>query len=243
MPSYVYKFVYENEIIYIGKSNSNLDSRINNHGRPGDNIDKKYWDMINSSQIYYIQLANQTMCDVVESELIRRYKPKCNKAKMSDWIGLEFNEPEWKLYEKTKPVVKKQSIKLPSKKEIIQIRKDLIFYRKCLDANIYSDIIELLRHNDDSNIIELKLSKIVYNFLHEDFLKLFRIRFEFKTHFRGVNVCRTMKSKQVGNDYQVKLFFQETRLKNIETYIKLCEWTVMRTIREHEKILSIVDEN
>lgn len=50
------------------------------------------------SDIYYIELANSIMSDVVESELIRRYKPKLNVAKMSDWSGLEFTEPKWKKF-------------------------------------------------------------------------------------------------------------------------------------------------
>ena len=35
------------------------------------------------------------MADVVESELIRRYKPKYNKSKTSEWGGLLFVEPKW----------------------------------------------------------------------------------------------------------------------------------------------------
>lgn len=102
MGNYVYKYVYDNEIIYIGKNDTDLTSRLNRHGKPGDNIPEEGWDEINNSDIFYCELANRIMSDVVESELIRRYKPKYNKAKTSEWSGLEFVEPKWEKYNKEK---------------------------------------------------------------------------------------------------------------------------------------------
>lgn len=92
MGHYVYKYVYNNEIMYIGKNDTNLETRINQHKLEG-----KFKPYLNSD-IYYIELANSVMSDVVESELIRRYKPKLNVAKMSNWTGLNFVEPEWKIF-------------------------------------------------------------------------------------------------------------------------------------------------
>ena len=100
MGHYVYKYVFNGEIIYIGKCDADLDQRLAQHGKQGDNIDKKYWDDINASDIYYCTLANATMSDVVESELINRHKPKYNTAKKSDWDGLKLPEPNWKKYYK-----------------------------------------------------------------------------------------------------------------------------------------------
>lgn len=111
MGHYVYKYVLNGEIIYIGKNDTDLHSRIKSHGRPGDNIPKQHWDEINSAKIYYIELANSTMSDVVESELIRRYMPKYNKAKKSDWCGINFIEPEWKEYIPNQTIVYKNKKK------------------------------------------------------------------------------------------------------------------------------------
>lgn len=108
MGHYVYKYVLNNTIIYIGKSDSNLEKRLNEHGKTGDNISKDAWDDINAAEIYYIEVANSIMSDVIESELIRRYKPKYNIAKKSDWDGLPFEEPEWKKYKRQE---KEQKIK------------------------------------------------------------------------------------------------------------------------------------
>ena len=96
---YVYKYVYNGEIIYIGKADHGLEKRLYQHGRKGDNIPEKAWDEINASEIFYIKLPNKTMTDVVESELIRRYQPKYCISKKSDWCGIPFMEPEWVKYE------------------------------------------------------------------------------------------------------------------------------------------------
>ena len=109
MGHYVYKYVLNNEIIYIGKSDSDLPSRISQHGRPGDNISRKGWSEINKASVFFIKLANAHMSDVVECELIRRYTPKYNIAgTRSWWSGLPFAEPEWIPYEN---IEKKKSTK------------------------------------------------------------------------------------------------------------------------------------
>ena len=108
MGHFVYKYVLDNEVIYIGKNDTNLHSRLAQHGKAGDNIPAEAWDDINKADIFYCTLANSTMSDVVESELIRRYKPKYNTAKRSEWSGLDFVEPKWKKYVPPKNVPSKK---------------------------------------------------------------------------------------------------------------------------------------
>lgn len=93
MSHFVYKYVVNNQIIYIGKCDAKLERRIYEHSMEG-----KFKPYLNSCQIFYTKLLNKTMSDVVESELIRRYKPILNVAKMSDWAGLDFPELLWELY-------------------------------------------------------------------------------------------------------------------------------------------------
>lgn len=100
---YVYKYVLDGEIIYIGKSDAKKPfSRLRQHGISGDNIPCEYHSLIKSADIFYYELPNAIMTDVVESELIRRYKPKLNKDSKatSEWGGLAFVEPEWVEYRK-----------------------------------------------------------------------------------------------------------------------------------------------
>lgn len=95
---FVYKYVYNGEIIYIGKTDGPLEDRLRQHGKNGDNIPSEYHEEINNSTIYYFRVANSIMSDVVESELIRRHNPRLNKAKKSEWDGMDFPEPKWKKY-------------------------------------------------------------------------------------------------------------------------------------------------
>ena len=93
---YVYKFVLNDEILYIGKSDRQSFDRIYQHGKPGDNICESAWKDINNSDIYYAPLYNEVMSDVVESELIRRYKPKFNIGKTkTKWCGIELSDVNW----------------------------------------------------------------------------------------------------------------------------------------------------
>ncbi len=98
---YVYKYVLNSKIIYIGKADRGLENRLRQHGVSGDNIPREAWNELKNSEIWYIQLPTSVMTDVVESELIRRYKPKWNVAKKDvEWCGLPFVEPEWTRYVK-----------------------------------------------------------------------------------------------------------------------------------------------
>lgn len=129
MGHYVYKYVCNNEIIYIGKNDTDLYSRLRQHGKCGDNIPEEGWDEINNSDIFYCELPNVTMSDVVESELIRRYKPKWNKAKMSEWCGIGFAEPEWeRAFEKNNDKIIKEK-----DSEISDLKSKLDKYKKEID--------------------------------------------------------------------------------------------------------------
>ena len=95
---YVYKYVYNDEVIYVGKTDRNLVSRLNAHGKKGDNIPESAFNEINNSTIYYSRLQSATQSDLYETELIRRYKPKYNKAKTTEWDGIILPELYWKVY-------------------------------------------------------------------------------------------------------------------------------------------------
>lgn len=95
--AFVYKYVLDGEVIYIGKT-INLDARIRQHARPGDNIPPEAWPELRLATVYYFETPTETMADVIESEMIRRHLPKWNRAKKSAWDGLHFPEPEFREY-------------------------------------------------------------------------------------------------------------------------------------------------
>ena len=103
MQHFVYKYVYNNTIIYVGKAKNSLKRRLNQHGTHQDNIDKEFHDYINDSDIYYLEFDSSIICDMVETCLINMYNPVCNKAKKVENFSeshIAYNEQpdEWKPY-------------------------------------------------------------------------------------------------------------------------------------------------
>lgn len=92
---FVYKYVLNDEVIYVGKTDVNLSKRLSDHGKSGDNIPKEGWEDIRKAKIYFCKLLSKRDTDIYESELIRRYRPKYNKAKMEEWDGVDLPEPNW----------------------------------------------------------------------------------------------------------------------------------------------------
>lgn len=100
MGHYVYKYVLNGEILYIGKTDVDLAKRLKQHGKRGDNIPSKHWQEINRANIYFCEFADRHMTDIYETELIRRHNPKYNKAKKTEWSGIDLPEPVWCLYQR-----------------------------------------------------------------------------------------------------------------------------------------------
>lgn len=106
MGHFVYKYVLNKEIIYVGKSDVDVFKRINAHGKKGDNIPSEAWPEINKADVYFAECANNMMSDVIESALINKYHPKYNRAKQNLWAGLQFIEPPWILYQDKREIEK-----------------------------------------------------------------------------------------------------------------------------------------
>ena len=106
MGHYVYKYVEDNEIIYIGKNDTDLHTRISQH------VSEKKFKEHPDAKIYYGELANSVESRFMEMMLINRYKPILNVVdKVEGNSFIDFTEPEWKPYVKPadgrKSVVKK----------------------------------------------------------------------------------------------------------------------------------------
>lgn len=109
MGHYVYKYVYDGEVVYIGKNDTDLISRINQH-----KLEEKFKQYM-SSYIYYIELENKYDTDIMETLLINKYLPKLNIAKKAEFKSeINFVEPEWKRYfeeDFRKPTIKGNEVR------------------------------------------------------------------------------------------------------------------------------------
>jgi hypothetical protein len=97
MEYYIYKYVENNKIIYIGQT-TNLERRIKDHTK--DKLANFKGD------IYYFECPNQTAMNSWEYCLINKYHPPYNIALKDTETKINIAEPEWKKYKNpTKMVV------------------------------------------------------------------------------------------------------------------------------------------
>lgn len=90
----VYKYVYDNEIIYVGKSDHSILGRIKGHS-----TESKFKPFLKKCQIYYAWLPNPAFTTIFETFLINKYKPRLNVAMKYDAIlPFDICEPVWYLF-------------------------------------------------------------------------------------------------------------------------------------------------
>lgn len=91
----VYKYVYNGEIIYVGKSDTNILNRIKNHAQ-----ETKFAPFLNECEIYYALFKNIAHTSIYETYLINKYRPILNSAmKYDDEIPFDISEPDWIKYD------------------------------------------------------------------------------------------------------------------------------------------------
>lgn len=109
MGHFVYKYVYDYEIIYIGKNDTDLKTRIDQHKR-----EDKFKPYLDQCDIWYFEVANSVECKCYESLLINKYKPKLNVLEKHEGLSIEFEEPRWNPYFeglfKKIPIVKREIV-------------------------------------------------------------------------------------------------------------------------------------
>ncbi len=78
----VYKYVLDDEIIYIGKNDTELKSRVYSHEtEKTDRLYRFFEKYGDNLKIYYTEVKNKLQADLLESFLIDKYKPSFNIAK------------------------------------------------------------------------------------------------------------------------------------------------------------------
>lgn len=88
----IYKYIYNNEIVYIGKSKL-LDDRISQH-----NKEIYFWGL---NEIYYFICDNKEAMDINEAYYISKYRPPMNQKYEpfnEKHINLIIKEPKWERY-------------------------------------------------------------------------------------------------------------------------------------------------
>ncbi len=94
MGFYVYKYIYQDKVVYIGQT-INLDNRIKAHSQ-----EIRFYGL---QEVYYFECNNKLELDVNESFGIDYYKPVLNQTNNRIYLNypeLVYKKPEWKKYDK-----------------------------------------------------------------------------------------------------------------------------------------------
>ena len=150
MRYHIYKYIDNNEIVYIGKS-TNLVSRINQH---------KSDKLKGIEDIWIFECNTELEMNSYEYFLIQKYRPRLNVAYNKDYdinntiTQSNFIEPAWERFipsnfgEQKKPILKKKK-----KKEITQLKK--------LDFSIFSKETEKAKIKTEANILPLFDQRVI----------------------------------------------------------------------------------
>ena len=83
----IYKYVYDGEIIYIGKTDRSILGRVRDHAK-----EAKFLPYLGNAEIYFFHCEDSIQTDIYEKVLINKYKPILNvdcksKGKKVSWEG------------------------------------------------------------------------------------------------------------------------------------------------------------
>ena len=116
---YVYKYVVNSEIIYIGLTD-NLQRRIKEHAS-GVGLESKFLPYLDIADIYYHECGNETEMKALESLLINHYKPILNVVDVEPGESTANINVTWEKYDENKMTS--------------EINDDLLHYNKLLKSN------------------------------------------------------------------------------------------------------------
>lgn len=121
---FVYKYLWNNRAVYIGKVDSDLYRRVEEHAR-----EEKFQPYLDTAEIFCIPLANQTETTFLELYLINKYKPILNVAVKYEGISnIHVQELDWIPYAKYLETKRRTS----DANKLLNIQKEIVFWKQVL---------------------------------------------------------------------------------------------------------------
>ncbi len=96
MKYFVYKYTYQGDVIYIGKTDD-VARRVREHAS-GYGLEEKFLPYLNEAEIYFHECGNEVEMSALERLLINQYKPILNVVDIVDGNATVFIELDWKCY-------------------------------------------------------------------------------------------------------------------------------------------------
>lgn len=122
----IYKYVWHNNVIYVGKSQTDIEKRIQAHSR-----EDKFQKYLADADVYYCLLPNESTTSIYELYYINKYKPILNVSEKydSDIVGIQVDEAAWELYSPSKYWCNKNKLKPES---VLKYHKSKIEWLKSM---------------------------------------------------------------------------------------------------------------
>lgn len=122
---FLYKYVYRDEIIYIGRT-TNIVNRIQTHAK-GQGLDEKLRPYLDEAEIYIHECSTETVMKSLESLLIEAHKPMLNiQGKTEHQLKCTISDISWTLYNEQDFVETITSPKTVSKEETGPLKKQTL---------------------------------------------------------------------------------------------------------------------
>lgn len=230
----VYKYVYNGEIIYVGKTNHSIKQRISDHAN-----DKKFRKYINDCKIYCAECKNPAHTIIMETYLINKYKPILNVfMKYEDDLNLIIPDPKWIDYESFVKSIDNQNqglINQQSKPMIIRNRSKRFHLNRYLQidniqnqivgtllvSQIITDHYQEIKENGYKYTIFIPNDKYAWNERYAMGLSNVRATYEPNKSWFGYRLIHSVLLDTVG--YHAELFIHHELISRFSFHIKYKE--------------------
>lgn len=156
---YIYRFLEPNdEIVYIGRTSNNLETRIKQHFYYGGHLGEDAYNTV--YKVEYVALPNKIDAQILESYLINKYKPMYNKdftqgetivsiSKDLEWVNFEFSSKSKLTKEKDGSFVEWKGRYYPTEVEKYKGRPTYLT-RYIIPDNMFFEYFPTGRYDSDS---------------------------------------------------------------------------------------------
>lgn len=150
MHYFVYKYVCDGEVIYVGKTDD-IHRRVLEHAS-GQGLEEKFLPYLDCCDIYFHECANEVEMSALERLLINQYKPKLNVVDIQEGYSTVLLEVEWLYY-----------LALPDGGRDMLEREMMLCLR-----NISSNETRIQHYNEERVELQNKMQRLLpfYKYLH-----------------------------------------------------------------------------
>lgn len=161
---YIYRYIDNNEIIYVGKTKRELSQRILEHEQ-----ERKFMPYLATCKIQYFETATNVEMDIAEKYYINLYLPKLNVVDMEhatfDFVmperhWLDYNSELYKIERKSTDLVPKsqRDIKLDELHKLLSEKE-----QESESWDNFRDWLDFIFDGWVNNTLDIRSNKVIYD--------------------------------------------------------------------------------